>query len=1615
MFSSTERRRPSGPAFRRPTRRSRRRALRIESLEDRTTPATFTVATTADAGPGSLRQAILDANATPDPDDIAFDIPGTGVQTIALASALPPTNGPLLIDGFTQPGASPNTMSDGDNAVRLIELDGTNAGPSAGLILAGGFATVRGLTINHFAGDGIDIASGDNTVEGNSVRGNGGNGVAVLSADPGGPAVIYRNDFEGSVGPEWSSAATDVTPSGVRHFLGQFGSDTVTLTIPAADIPAGTTALTMSFDLFVIRTWDGNDTGSGSGPDRWSLTLGNGVNLLDTTFSNNVPTTAPAGQAYPGVYGTDTFNPQTGAVELNSLGYTFGASPMDSVYRPHFTFSYTGGDLVLRFTGALTTPGTDESWGLDNVEVRASAAAASVAHDFSVTNNPTGAWTYGWSPPAGDPQTVYPVGQVLTGGFNGAEYWYDPNHVSLGTPSVLYNPTANTIGQGSNLVAGGQVAFHPGSAGEHSVVRWTAPASGDYAVAALFTGDDATSTDVHVWHNGGSIFDGLVNGFRSGPYFETTETVAAGDTIDFRVGPNGNYFSDSTGLDAVVTPLAGPPTDNTIGGPPSAARNVISSNAGAGVRVAAGTAAVVGNAISGNGGLGIDLVGGTEDANGVTANDPDGTGAGPNGLQNFPVLTGAITGDGTQVTGTLDSAPNARYRLEFFAGPAADASGYGEGSRPIGTESVTADASGHAAFLADLASTSAGEFVTATASLLNGDQVPVATSEFSAAIVVVSPVSPTIELSAAQYEVSEGDSFAVLTVRRTGPLTGSAHVDFATVPGTATEPVILAGQKGAVDYTTTNGTLSFRPRMATATIRVPIRDDTVVEPDESFRVVLSNPSAGMTLGDNAAADVVIHDNDPSLSFAAASSERKEGMPGRDRIEVRLNAKSNKSVTVAYSAVSGTATTGLDFTPGSGTLTFRPGETRKFIDLTVLDDARHEGDETATLELSSPTNAFLGAQVRHRVKIVDDDPEPPPQEPGSTPATALAIDLQTLPRQTVHEVLSRLDIDTYRVHLGAGEFVTVDVDPELGSAGGNVRIAPLASSTLVVTAADGSMAPIVVGRSPEPETGALTNNPAYRFRAPAAGDYLFELQTLAGGLGAYGIQFHRVGVSERVPDPALLNVAGPMFAWFDGSDTVGVTGPTGYGFTLTGAWHQQVTFNRRTGLRSQTLTLPAGAQFNLDSPQGVSLPLLANGPITIETKPNLWGNLIGEVKDPVIDFPVSLAIAPINDLLAAVFHSQFAAVGLLSGDWRISLGGSVLAVNGRDKSAPIDQLLAGVPYLRQKGPINAVAQLGSYGLDYSLVEKPIDWVFDPGDPMLYVKADEVQNVKEPALALSLHGLLEYNPLNPPSPGIDAGVTHFYGQVYATAKIPFKVAGVPLQLDASEVFNIDANRDGRILGDLRDADELFDVFDGNFSEVREVLDDVQFGVNGKITITLEDYGFEIEGARASVVYNGPAEAVWVRAQEGNDNFLAGTPLAKLDTGGTSVVEGMVNADGDFFLSLRTHAERTGISQDYDLTITNQGITAHVVGRLQWSVDVDLGFTTVSGKAIAQVEGDVAIDIEDGEVFLSGSVSATGKLVAGGHTVFSGSVGASVRSKGLRFEFPKGVGELTVDLFD
>jgi hypothetical protein len=161
-------------------------------------------------------------------------------------------------------------------------------------------------------------------------------------------------------------------------------------------------------------------------------------------------------------------------------------------------------------------------------------------------------------------------------------------------------------------------------------------------------------------------------------------------------------------------------------------RNVIAHNGGDGIRWMGGSSnSFLSNSIHSNAGLGIDLGG-----DGVTPNDPRDADAGPNGRQNFPVLTSAAADAAqTEVTGTIDGSSNTAYRIQFFSSPAADASGHGEGAAFLGEITVTTNGAGAGSFGASLPPVPAGQVVTATASRAPASGTP-ETSEFSAAVTV---------------------------------------------------------------------------------------------------------------------------------------------------------------------------------------------------------------------------------------------------------------------------------------------------------------------------------------------------------------------------------------------------------------------------------------------------------------------------------------------------------------------------------------------------------------------------------------------------------------------------------------------------------------------------------------------------------------------------------------------------------------------------------------------------------------------------------------------------------------------------------------------------------------
>jgi CSLREA domain-containing protein len=252
----------------------------------------------------------------------------------------------------------------------------------------------------------------------------------------------------------------------------------------------------------------------------------------------------------------------------------------------------------------------------------------------------------------------------------------------------------------------------------------------------------------------------------------TTGTLVQGN----RIGTN------AAGTAGVGNSVAGihfdnPTSNNTVGGTVANAGNLIAYNGQAGVQltITVGTGnAILGNAIHSNTDLGIDL---RDD--GLTANDAGDGDTGANNLQNFPVLSAAMTnGAGSlNFAGSLNSAATTVYRIEFFASSAADPSGFGEGQRYLGFTNVTTNASGNAVIGVTLATVlTAGEFVTATATDPSNN-----TSEFSATLVAVGSLVVTTTA-----DTTDGDTTSVSALIANPGLDGRISLPEAILATNAT-------------------------------------------------------------------------------------------------------------------------------------------------------------------------------------------------------------------------------------------------------------------------------------------------------------------------------------------------------------------------------------------------------------------------------------------------------------------------------------------------------------------------------------------------------------------------------------------------------------------------------------------------------------------------------------------------------------------------------------------------------------------------------------------------------------------------------------------------------------
>jgi titin len=762
--------RPRSAQAKRPTRGYFR--PRLESLEDRLAPATFTVLNTNDSGLDSLRQAILNANASPGADLITFNIGGGGVQTIAPLSALPAITGAVTIDGNTQPGFAGSP---------IIELSGAGAGSANGLIITAGSSTVRGLVINRFSAHGIVLhAGGSNVIEGNYIGtdvsasvdlGNGLDGV-IVQAGSASNRIGTNGDGMNDAAESNVIAGNNITGVGILGLgtdynvvAGNFiGTDrTGTLSIPH---PGDAVSIIGGPQFNRIGT---NADGVSDNLERNTLasSLNNGVRIdnahNNVVAGNYIGTTSSGAAALANTTGVLIHNGAT----ANRIG-TDGDGIHDDIER-----NVVSGNTSYGFF--ISVAGTNNNVVAGNyIGTNANGTAALGNGLFGVVLvdgprfNRIGTDANGLADEAernvisgNGRHGVFILNQgtesnVVAGNYVGTDVTgmagLGNGQSGIMVESAANNTIGGTTAAARNVVSAngihGIVMFRPGATGNMVIGNYVGTNAAGMAPLGNILGGIALDGGAHhnrVGTDGDGINDLAESNLASG---NQDGVILFGTGTDNNLVAGNRIGTDWTGAAALPNVLHGVlflpgPQANQIGGS-AALANTIAFNGDDGVLLLGGTTLknqIRANSIYANGDMGIDH--GNDD---FTLNDALDADTGPNGLQNFPVIISTTPGASTTIFGRFHSRPNTTYTLDFYASATADPTGFGEGQRYLGAATFTTEANGDVHYFTVTVSGSsvAGEAISATATDPDGN-----TSEFSGN-------RPPTASAGGPYTISEG-------------------------------------------------------------------------------------------------------------------------------------------------------------------------------------------------------------------------------------------------------------------------------------------------------------------------------------------------------------------------------------------------------------------------------------------------------------------------------------------------------------------------------------------------------------------------------------------------------------------------------------------------------------------------------------------------------------------------------------------------------------------------------------------------------------------------------------------------------------------------------------------
>jgi Calx-beta domain len=298
--------------------------------------------------------------------------------------------------------------------------------------------------------------------------------------------------------------------------------------------------------------------------------------------------------------------------------------------------------------------------------------------------------------------------------------------------------------------------------------------------------------------------------------------------------------------------------------------------------------------------------------------------------------------------------------------------------------------------------------------------------------VAAAPKKPTISINDAF--VTEGDSGETIlsfTLHIKGARTSGATVNWTTADATATSPD---------DYGQDSGTVSFAAGKQRP-IRISVKGDEIDEDNETFLVNLSD-AVNANISRQQGVGTILDDDDPTPDPTLSISddtvgEGNTGTTTNASFEVTLSKPAESDVTVDFATVDGSATEPADYAGNSGSLTFAPGDTTRFVTVGVNGDNTSEPDEDFRVTLSGAAGATIPAAGGTATgTIVDDEGSPavsvedaPPVTEGDTGTTNATFEV-TLS----HDSSSEITVDYATV---AG---TALVPDDFQSASGTVTFA-----------------------------------------------------------------------------------------------------------------------------------------------------------------------------------------------------------------------------------------------------------------------------------------------------------------------------------------------------------------------------------------------------------------------------------------------------------------------------------------------------------------------------------------------------------------------------------------------